>query len=106
MYKYDQIRGNYPSSEVYPMMKEKKKEGREGMRGERERGCQGRERELWIQEEKTKTGGTSLVVQWLRYRAPKAGGLGSIPDQGTRSLMPQLKISHAPTNMEDSMGRN
>ena len=46
MYKYDQIRGNYPSSEVYPMMKEKKKEGREGMRGERERGCQGRERAL------------------------------------------------------------
>ena len=56
MYKYDQIRGNYPSSEVYPMMKEKKKEGREGMRGERERGCQGRERELWIREEKESSG--------------------------------------------------
>ena len=61
-----------------------------------------RERELWIQEEKTKTGGTSLVVQWLRLHAPNAGGLGSIPDQGTRSLRPQLKI-FAPAKMEDSM---
>ena len=46
--------------------------------------------------------GTSLVVQWLRLRAPNAGGLGSIPGQGTRShtlqlkvRMPQLKIPHA-----------
>ena len=43
--------------------------------------------------------GTSLVVQWLRLHAPNAGGLGSIPGQGTRScmlhlrvLIPQLKI--------------
>ncbi|TEA42711.1 hypothetical protein DBR06_SOUSAS1610230, partial [Sousa chinensis] len=39
----------------------------------------------------------SLVVQWLRPHAPKAGGPGSIPSQGTRShtqlraRMPQLK---------------
>ena len=33
--------------------------------------------------------GTSLVVQWLRLRAPNAGGLGS--GQGTRSRMLQLK---------------
>ena len=39
--------------------------------------------------------GTSLVVQWLRLHAPNAGGPGSIPGQGTRSLMPQLKIPHA-----------
>ena len=34
--------------------------------------------------------GTSLVVQWLRLciRSANAGGVGSIPDQGTR-------ISHA-----------
>ena len=32
--------------------------------------------------------GTSLVVQWLRLHAPKAGGPGSIPGQGTRSHMP------------------
>ena len=31
--------------------------------------------------------GTSLVVQGLRLRAPNAGGLGSIPGQGTRSHM-------------------
>ena len=31
--------------------------------------------------------GTSLVVQWLRLHAPNAGGLGSIPGQGTRSRM-------------------
>ena len=28
---------------------------------------------------------TSLVVQWLRLRAPNAGGPGMIPGQGTRS---------------------
>ena len=27
---------------------------------------------------------TSLVVQWLRLHAPKAGGMGSIPGRGTR----------------------
>ena len=35
--------------------------------------------------------GLSLVVQWLRLHAPNAGALGSIPAQGTRSHMPQLK---------------
>ena len=35
--------------------------------------------------------GTSLVVQWLRFQAPNAGGPGSIPDQGITSHMPQLK---------------
>ncbi|TEA16676.1 hypothetical protein DBR06_SOUSAS20610068, partial [Sousa chinensis] len=46
----------------------------------------------------------SLVVQWLRLRAPSAGGPGSIPGQGTRShipqlrvRMPRLKIPHAAT---------
>ena len=34
---------------------------------------------------------TSLVVQWVRLRAPNAGGLGSIPGRGTRSRMQQLK---------------
>ena len=34
--------------------------------------------------------GTSLVVQWLKLGAPKAGGPGSIPSQGTGSHMPQL----------------
>ena len=32
---------------------------------------------------------TSLVVQWPKLCAPKAGGLGSAPGQGTRSHMPQ-----------------
>ena len=41
--------------------------------------------------------GTSLVVQWLRLRAPNARGPGSIPGQGTRSHMPQLKIPRAAT---------
>ena len=46
--------------------------------------------------------GTSLVVHWLRLRAPNADSPGSIPGQGTRSHilqlrvhMPQLKISSA-----------
>ena len=28
--------------------------------------------------------GASLAVQWLRFRAASAGGLGSIPGQGTK----------------------
>ena len=39
--------------------------------------------------------GTSLVIQWLKLHAPKAGGLGSIPGQETRSHMPQLRPSTA-----------
>ena len=35
--------------------------------------------------------GTSLVVQWLRLWAPKAGDPNSIPGQGTRSHMLQLR---------------
>ena len=31
------------------------------------------------------------MVQWLRLQAPSAGDLGSIPSQGTRSHMLQLK---------------
>ena len=42
-----------------------------------------------------------MVVQWLRLCAPNAGGLGSIPGQGTRSHMPQLKILHATMKTED-----
>ena len=38
------------------------------------------------------TRGHSLVGQWLRLCAPNAGGLGSIPGQGTRSHMPQLRV--------------
>ena len=37
--------------------------------------------------------GTFMVVPWLRPCAPTAGGLGSIPGQGTRSHMPQLEES-------------
>ncbi|TEA30926.1 hypothetical protein DBR06_SOUSAS7010034, partial [Sousa chinensis] len=37
----------------------------------------------------------SLVVQWLRFHAPSAGGPGLIPGQGTGSCMPQLRISQA-----------
>ena len=29
------------------------------------------------------------MVQWVRLRGPNAGGPGLIPDQGTRSRMPQ-----------------
>ena len=37
-------------------------------------------------------GGTSLVVQWLRLRAPNAGGLSLTPGQGTRSHMLQIRV--------------
>ena len=32
------------------------------------------------------------MVQWLRPRAPNAGDVGSIPDRGTGSHMPQLGV--------------
>ena len=35
------------------------------------------------------------MVQWLRLSTPGARGLGSIPSQGTRSYMLQLKILYA-----------
>ena len=35
--------------------------------------------------------GTSLVIQWLKLCAPNLGSLGSIPGQGTRFHMPQLR---------------
>ena len=33
------------------------------------------------------------VIQWLRLHTPNAGGLGSIPSQGTRFHMPHPRIS-------------
>ncbi|TEA28876.1 hypothetical protein DBR06_SOUSAS4010093, partial [Sousa chinensis] len=33
-----------------------------------------------------------MVVQWLRLCTPYVGGPGSIPGQGTRSHMPQLRV--------------
>ena len=36
--------------------------------------------------------GTSLAVQWLRLHTPNVEGPGSIPSQGTRSHMPQLRV--------------
>ena len=36
-------------------------------------------------------GGTSLVLQWLRLQGPNAGVPGSIPGQGTRCHMLQIR---------------
>ena len=44
--------------------------------------------------------GTSLVVQWLRFHAPNAGVLGSIPGQGTRSHMHATTKSSRATTKE------
>ena len=41
------------------------------------------------ERERGKCPGTYLVVQQLRFHAPNAGDLGSIPGQGTRSHMLQ-----------------
>ena len=38
---------------------------------------------------------TSLVIQWLRLCASNAGVLGSIPGQGTRFHMLQLRTGAA-----------
>ena len=45
--------------------------------------------------------GTSLMGQWLRLCAPNAGGLGSIPGQGIRSHILQLKMLHATRKITD-----
>ena len=45
---------------------------------------------------------TSVVVQWLRLHTPNAGVLSSIPSQGTRTHMLQLKIPHATTKIQHS----
>ena len=39
--------------------------------------------------------GTSLVVQWLTVHVPNAGDLGSIPGQGTRSHVLQVRVGMA-----------
>ena len=56
---------------------------------------------------------SSLAVQWQRLHAPKAGGQGSIPGQGTRShvlqlnvCMLQLKIPPATTKTQCSQINN
>ena len=49
---------------------------------------------------KNTTFGTSLVVQWLRLSAPNERGPGSIPGQGIRFQMLQLKIPHAEMKIE------
>ena len=36
--------------------------------------------------------GIFLVVQWLRVHVPNAGDMGSIPGQGTRSHVLQLRV--------------
>ena len=41
--------------------------------------------------QKNVIGWDSPVVQWLRRHAPNAGAPGSIPGQGTRTRMPQLR---------------
>ena len=43
---------------------------------------------------------TSLGVQWLRLHAPNAGALVSIPRQGTRSHMLQLRVHIAVTKQQ------
>ena len=50
--------------------------------------------------------GTSLLVQSLRLRTPRAGGPGCIPGLGTKSHTPQLKILHAETKIKDPMCLN
>ena len=45
--------------------------------------------------------GTSLVGQWLRLHAPSAGAPGSIPGQGTKSCMLQLRPGTAKKKKEE-----
>ena len=51
-------------------------------------------------QQRASVAGASLVVQWLRVRAPNAGGPCSIPGQGTSSHTLQLKIPPATIRMQ------
>ena len=53
-------------------------------------------------KKREKGGGTFPVVQWLRLLAPKEGSPGSIPGQGIRSLLLQLKILDVTTKTQHS----
>ena len=44
------------------------------------------------------------MVQWLTLWAPNAGGLGSVPGQGTRSHMQQLKLGTVKKKKKSSVG--
>ena len=44
------------------------------------------------------------MVQWLRLLAPKAGGLGLFPGQGTRFPHAATKSLNAERKMEDPEG--
>ena len=46
---------------------------------------------VWRQDINTKHR-DSLVVQWLRFQAPSAGGPGWITGEGTIFHMPQLRV--------------
>ena len=41
---------------------------------------------LGTRDKNGETAGTSLTVQWLRFRSPSAGGTGSIPGWKTKIL--------------------
>ena len=43
------------------------------------------------------------MVQWLRLHTSKAGAPGSVPGQGTRSHMLQLRVVHMPQLKQSSM---
>lgn len=45
--------------------------------------------------------GTSLIVQWLRPLAPNAGGMGSIPGQGARSIPQAAQHGPLPQKRKD-----
>ena len=45
--------------------------------------------DTWV---KVSVEGAFLVVQWLKLHALNAGDLCSVPSQGTRSHMPQLRV--------------
>ena len=46
------------------------------------------------------------MVQWIRLSTPNAGAPDSIPGQGTRSPMLQLKIPHVATKTLHSQREN
>ena len=61
---------------------------------------------LWGHLFKIHVLGTYLIVQWLRLLTPNAGNPGSVPGQGIRSHMLQLKILQWRSKIPPSSSRS
>ena len=70
------------------------------------RGTRLKDGEFGFSHVKTEAAGASLVVQWGRLQAPKAGDPGSVLGWGTGSHMLQLRLNHTGIKTEEPASCN